>query len=81
MLKIRLRRMGAKKAPFYRFVVSNGRYVPTGPFVDSIGHYDPRTEPVTLKIDLAKADVWMAKGAQPSDTVKSLIEKARNQSA
>ena len=77
MLKIRLRRMGAKKAPFYRLVVSDGKNVPTGSFVDNLGYYDPKTEPVTLKLDVTKADEWMAKGAQPSPTVRSLIEKAR----
>ncbi len=75
-VKIRLRRMGAKKAPFYRVVVADSRYPRDGRFIEEIGYYDPTTEPATIKIDTAKADEWMKKGALPTDTVKALIKKA-----
>ena len=77
MLKIRLRRMGAKKDPFYRVVVSDGRSTPRGRFVDVLGFYDPGSDPVTVKIDCARADEWMRKGAQASETVRSLLSRAR----
>ena len=78
MLKIRLRRMGSRKDPFYRVVVSDGRLRPGGRFVDSIGTYDPRTEPAKVHVDVTRADEWIRKGARPSTTVKSLLEKVRS---
>ena len=77
MLKIRLRRIGAKKAPFYRVVVAESRYARDGRFVEEIGTYNPLVDPEEVKIDLEKAADWMAKGAQPTDTVKVLLKKAR----
>ncbi len=75
MVKIRLRRMGAKKAPFYRVVVADSRYPRDGRFIEEVGYYDPMTEPATIKLDDEKIAKWIANGAQPTDTVKSLIEK------
>lgn len=77
VLKIRLRRMGSRQDPAYRVVVSDSRSTPTGRFVDNLGTYDPGTDPATVKIDLTRTDEWIRKGAHPSETVKSLIEKAR----
>jgi len=77
MLKIRLRRIGAKKAPFYRIVVAESRFARDGRFVEEIGTYNPLTEPVTVELDVAKAEDWMKKGAQPTDKVKALIEAAK----
>ena len=74
-VKIRLRRMGAKKAPFYRVVVADSRYPRDGRFIEEIGTYDPTKEPVMVNIDMAKADEWIKKGAQPTDTVKRLLKK------
>lgn len=74
-VKIRLRRMGAKKAPFYRIVVADSRAPRDGKFIESIGYYDSTVNPVNVKIDEEKALAWMAKGAQPTDTVKSLFSK------
>lgn len=74
-VKIRLRRMGAKKAPFYRVVVADSRYPRDGRFIEEIGYYNPLTEPVTIKIDADKAKKWIANGAQPTDTVKALFKK------
>ena len=79
MLRIRLRRMGSKQDPCYRVVVSDSRSVPTGNFIESLGTYDPGTSPSSVRLDLAKVDAWVAKGAQPSPTVKSLIDKSRRQ--
>ncbi len=76
MLKIRLRRMGAKKEPFYRVVVSDSRSTPSGRFVDVLGTYDPKTDPASVNIDTAKAEEWIRKGAHASDTVRSLMAKA-----
>ena len=76
MVKIRLRRMGQKKAPFYRIVVADSRYPRDGRFIEEIGTYNPQTEPAEIKIDTAKADEWIKKGAQPTDTVKALLKKA-----
>ena len=73
MVKIRLRRMGAKKQPTYRFVVSDARSPRDGRFIEILGHYNPRTEPKTLVIDEAKVKEWLAKGAQPSDPVRRLL--------
>lgn len=78
MLKIRLRRMGAKKSPFYRIVVSDSRSTPRGRFLDILGTYDPGTDPGTVKLDLDRTDGWIKKGAQASETVKSLISRASN---
>ena len=74
-VKIRLRRMGAKKAPFYRIVVADSRYPRDGRFIEEIGYYNPLEEPVVVKIDEEKAKKWMANGAQPTDTVKNLFKK------
>lgn len=75
-VKIRLRRMGAKKAPFYRIVVADSRFPRDGRFIEEIGYYNPRTEPKTVKIDGDKAVAWMNNGAQPTDTVKKLFVNA-----
>ena len=75
MLKLRLRRMGAKKAPFYRIVVADSRAPRNGAFVEEIGYYNPLTDPVELKVDNEKAVNWMKNGAQPTDTVKVLFKK------
>ena len=72
MVKIRLRRMGAKKAPFYRIVVADSRYPRDGRFIEEVGYYDPTKEPSVIKIDEEKAKTWLANGAQPTDTVKAL---------
>ena len=76
MVKIRLRRMGAKKAPFYRVVVADSRYPRDGRFIEEIGYYDPTKEPSVVPIDKEKADKWLANGAQPTDTVKKLLKIA-----
>ena len=73
--KIRLRRMGAKKRPFYRIVVADARSPRDGKFIEEIGYYDPTTNPATVKIDEEKALKWLSDGAKPSDTVKSLLQK------
>ena len=73
MVKIRLRRIGAKKQPTYRFVVADARAPRDGRFIEILGHYNPRTEPRTVEVDEAKAREWLAKGAQPSDTVRRLL--------
>ena len=75
-VKIRLRRMGAKKAPFYRVVVADSRYPRDGRFIEEVGYYNPQTEPAEIKIDADKAKAWLAKGAQPTETVKSLLKKS-----
>ena len=74
-VKIRLRRMGAKKAPFYRVVVADSRYPRDGRFIEEIGYFNPMTEPNEIKIDAEKAAKWIANGAQPTDTVKALLKK------
>ncbi len=74
-VKIRLRRMGAKKAPFYRVVVADSRFPRDGRFIEEIGTYNPMTEPAEVKIDAEKAKTWLKNGAQPTDTVKSLLKK------
>lgn len=76
MVKIRLRRIGAKKAPFYRVVVADSRYPRDGRFIEEIGYYDPTKEPSVVSIDKEKADKWLANGAQPTDTVKKLLKVA-----
>ena len=75
MVKIRLRRMGQKKAPFYRVVVSDSRTPRDGRFIEEIGYYNPTTDPVEVKIDGEKAKNWIANGAQPTETVKALLKK------
>ena len=75
-VKIRLRRTGAKKAPTYRVVVADSRSPRDGRFIEEIGHYNPRTEPVEIVINEERAKVWLKNGAQPTDTVKSLLKKA-----
>ena len=73
-VKIRLRRMGAKKTPFYRIVVADSRYPRDGRFIEEIGYYNPLTEPETFKVDEEKAKKWISNGAQPTDTVKALFK-------
>jgi small subunit ribosomal protein S16 len=73
MVKIRLRRMGAKKQPTYRFVITDARAPRDGRFIEIVGHYNPRTEPKTVVVDEAKIKEWLAKGAQPSDPVRRLL--------
>ena len=75
-VKIRLRRMGAKKAPFYRVVVADSRYPRDGRFIEEIGTYNPMTNPASISIDAEKAKKWMATGAQPTDSVKSLLKRS-----
>ena len=74
-VKIRLRRMGAKKNPFYRIVVADSRYPRDGRFIEEIGTYDPNQEPSAVKVDAEKVKKWIANGAQPTDTVKALLKK------
>ncbi len=74
-VKIRLRRMGAKRAPFYRVVVADSRYPRDGRFIEEIGTYDPTKDPVAVNIDAEKAKKWISNGAQPTDTVKALLKK------
>ena len=74
-VKIRLRRMGAKKAPFYRVVVADSRYPRDGRFIEEIGFFDPTKEPAIVNIDADKAKKWIGNGAQPTDTVKALLKK------
>ena len=76
-VKIRLKRIGAKKTPFYRIVVADSRYPRNGRFIEEIGYYDPMTEPAaTIKIDADKAKQWIKNGAQPTDTVRTLLKKS-----
>ena len=76
MVKIRLRRMGAKKAPFYRIVVADSRYPRDGRFIEEIGTYDPLAEPAAVKVDAERAQAWIKTGAQPTETVKNLLKMA-----
>ena len=76
MVKMRLTRMGAKKAPFYRVVVADSRYPRDGRFIEEIGYYNPLTEPADIKIDADLAKKWLANGAQPTETVKDLLKKS-----
>ena len=76
MVKIRLRRMGAKKAPYYRIVVADSRSPRDGRFIEEIGTYDPLSESEKLKVDLERAKYWIANSAQPTDTVRGLLKKA-----
>lgn len=75
-VKIRLRRMGAKKNPFYRIVVADSRYPRDGRFIEEIGTYDPLKTPADVKIDADKTKQWIANGAQPTDTVKDILKKS-----
>lgn len=75
-VKIRLRRMGAKKAPYYRVVVADSRYPRDGRFIEEIGSYDPMKNPAEIKIDVEKAAKWIQNGAQPTDTVKVILKKS-----
>ena len=74
MVKIRLRRMGSKKNPFYRIVVADSRYPRNGRFIEEIGTYDPLQDPAAIKVDAERAQAWI--GAQPTETVKALLKKA-----
>ena len=76
MVKIRLRRMGAKKAPFYRIVVADSRAPRDCAFVEEIGYYNPIANPAEIKVDVEKAQQWIKNGAQPTDTVRGLLKKA-----
>ena len=76
MVKIRLRRMGAKKAPFYRVVVADSRFARDGRFIEEIGYYDPTKEPSVVKIDAEKAKQWLDNGAQPTDPAREILKKA-----
>ncbi len=76
MVKIRLRRMGAKKAPFYRIVVADSRSPRDGRCIEEIGTYNPLTDPATVDVDVEKAQQWIKNGAQPTDTVRALLKKA-----
>ena len=76
MVKIRLRRMGAKKAPFYRIVVADSRYPRDGRFIEEIGTYNPVVNPAELKVDVDRAQAWINTGAQPTETVRDLLKKA-----
>ena len=75
MVKIRLKRLGEKKSPFYRIIVADSRSPRNGRFIDEIGTYDPTKEPSAFTIDAEKAKKWIATGAQPTDTVKALLKK------
>lgn len=75
-VKIRLKRMGAKKAPFYRVVVSDSRSPRDGRFIEEIGYYNPLKDPIELKIDAERAQYWLKNGAQPSDTCRALLKKS-----
>lgn len=76
MVKIRLKRMGQKKAPFYRIVVADSRSPRDGRFIEQIGYYDPTKEPIEIKIDEELANKWLGNGAQPTDTVNRLLKNA-----
>ena len=76
MVKIRLKRMGAHKKPFYRVVVEDSRTPRNGKFIEEIGTYDPLKDPAEIKIDVEAAQKWLGNGAQPTDTVRALLKKA-----
>lgn len=78
-VKIRLKRIGAKKSPFYRVVVADARYPRDGRFIEEIGTYNPLVEPAEVKIDVEKADKWIKNGAQPTDTVKALLKRVKEE--
>jgi small subunit ribosomal protein S16 len=75
-VRIRLKRMGAKKQPFYRIVVADSRFPRDGRFIEEIGYYNPTTKPMTFEVNEEKAQLWLSRGARPSDTVKQLFDKA-----
>ena len=77
-VKIRLRRVGKKKAPFYRIVVADSRYPSNGRFIEEIGYYNPLEKPAVIKVDSEKAKKWIENGAQPTDTVKVLLKKTED---
>jgi small subunit ribosomal protein S16 len=81
VLKIRLKRMGSRQDPFYRVVVSDSRRTPQSGVVATLGTYDPATNPATVQLDVAQAEAWIQKGAHPSETVRSLLGKAKSVSA
>jgi len=76
MVKIRLRRMGAKKNPYYRIIVADSRFPRDGRFIEEIGTYNPLAEPAELKVDVERAQYWIKNGAQPTDTVRALLKKS-----
>ena len=76
MVKIRLRRMGAKKTPFYRIVVADSRYPRDGRFIEEIGNYNPLAEPAVVNVNADRAQEWIKNGAQPTDTVRGILKKA-----
>ncbi len=76
MVKIRLRRMGAKKAPFYRIIVADSRAPRDGAFIEELGYYNPLVDPAEIKVDNEKARYWLKNGAQPTDTVRGLLKKS-----
>ena len=76
MVKIRLRRMGAKKSPYYRVVVADSHFPRDGRFIEEIGVYNPISDPAEIKIDVERAQYWIKNGAQPTDTAKALLKKA-----
>ena len=76
MVKIRLRRMGAKKAPFYRIIVADSRAPRDGAFLEELGYYNPLTDPAEVKVDGERARYWLKNGAQPTDTVRGLLKKS-----
>ena len=76
MVKIRLRRLGAKKSPFYRVVVADSRFARDGRFIEEIGTYNPLANPAEIKVDAERAQAWIKTGAQPTETVKALLKKA-----
>lgn len=75
MVKIRLRRMGAKKAPYYRIVVADSHFPRDGRFIEEIGTYNPLAEPTEIRVNVERAQTWIKNGAQPTDTVKNLLKK------
>lgn len=76
MVKIRLRRLGAKKAPFYRIVVADSRYPRDGRFIEELGTYNPLNHPAEIQVNAERAQEWISKGAQPTDTVRGILKKA-----
>ncbi len=76
MVKIRLRRMGKKKSPFYRIVVADSRYPRDGRFIEEVGYYNPMTDPNEIKVDKEKVQKWLDSGAQPTETVKTILKKS-----
>jgi small subunit ribosomal protein S16 len=76
MVKIRLRRMGAKKTPFYRIIVADSRAPRDGDFIEELGYYNPLMNPAEIKLDVEKTNDWIKKGAQPTETVRALLKKS-----